>query len=390
MASQPLHILWTLANNTTAPYFSWFAQRSQTEPSIRFSFLALYPTQPDMVDEMNAIGCSAFWLPFDHLKRGASMINLVRPLVKLLRKIKPDIVHAHLFDDALPVLFAARIAGIPVRMITKGDAAFHWYFAQKGVKYDRLNNRNATHIIALSKESKEFILQKEKADPQKLVLIHHGIPLAEITNQQEKTKQLLRERFGIRKDDIIIATISRFIEWKGYKSIVAAAEILVKENPKLKFLFTGQGDQKAEIEKMIAEKNLGKNILLTGYINRDEMPSYYGMMDIYLHAASNEPFGLVIPEAMLNGVPVVSTSTGASRDAIKSGENGFLVSSPNGELIAEGIRFMLGNNRKQIGEAGRATALEMFTLETMWKNHLALYEKAIGEKQHSIKRKSNR
>lgn len=380
MDGKPLHIVWTLANNTTAPYFTWFAQRARTEPSVRFSFLTLYPTQPDMIAEMQALGSEAYWLPFDQNKRQASMLKVIRPLVKLLRKIKPDIIHSHLFDDALPVLIAARIAGVPVRIITKGDAAFHWFFAKKGVKFDRLNNRNATHIIALSEESRDFILEKEKADPKKVNLVHHGIPPNEITQQDEKTKQELRERFGITANDIVIGTISRFIEWKGYRHILDAAEIMVKENSNLKFFFTGTGGQRAEIEKLVVEKKLHKNVFFTGWISRNEMPSYYGILDMYLHAAAFEPFGLVIPEAMLNGVPVVSTSTGAAKDAIHTGKNGYLVAAAKGELLAEGIRFMLQHDRKKIGEAGKATANDIFTLETMWKNHLALYRKAVAKK----------
>ncbi len=308
------------------------------------------------------------------------MLKVLRPLIRLLKKINPDIIHSHLFDDALPVLLAARIAGIKVRVITKGDTAFHWYFARKGVKFDRFNNRNATHIVALSEESKDFILKNEKADPKKLNLIHHGIPVEEITHQDGKIKSELRTRFGIGENKIVIGTISRFIEWKGYKKIIDAAEILVKENPDLLFLFTGNGGQKDEIANLIKEKNLEQAIALTGWIGRNEMPSYYGIMDIYLHAAQFEPFGLVIPEAMFNAVPVVSTATGAAKDAIRTGENGFLVSSASGEAIVEGIRFVLKNDRKKIGERGRQTANEMFTLEIMWKNHLALYRKAVSGK----------
>lgn len=377
---KPLHIVWVLANNTNAPYFTWFAERAARETNVRFSFVALYPELPAMVSEMQALGCHAYWVPFDQVKRGRSMLKALPRLVKLFRKIKPDVVHAHLFDDALPSLAAARIAGVKTRVITKGDAAFHWFFAPKGIKYDRLNNRNATHILALSGESRDFIIEKENADPKKLVVIHHGVP-EKLTVQSEEAKKRLRERFQLNENHLVIGTVSRLIEWKGYRHIIGATALLIKEYPQLRFLFAGSGDQKTELEELVRKNNLEKIIQFTGWIERSDIPSLYGIMDIYLHAAAFEPFGFVIAEAMLNGTPVVATDSGAAGDAIESGKNGFLVKEQSAEALAEGIRFMLENDRKKIGEAGKGKAEDLFSFERMWKTHIDLYEKSVRKRK---------
>jgi glycosyltransferase involved in cell wall biosynthesis len=373
----PLHIVWILANNSDAPYFSWFAERARSEQNVRFTFIALYHEEPRMLKEMQQLGHKAFWLPFDPDRRSTSMAASFPKLIRLFRKIRPDVVHAHLFDDALPALAAARMAGVKTRVITKGDAAFHWYFAPKGVKYDRLNNRNATHILALSEESRKFILEKEEADPKKMCVIHHGIP-PESAAQSEEAKHRLRKRFGVSTDHVVIGTVARLIEWKGYRHIIDAAALLVKDFPQLRFLFTGQGAQQEELLRMVKENKLEEHVQFTGWIDRADVPSLYGIMDIYLHAATMEPFGFVIAEAMMNGVPVVSTPTGAAGDAIRDGENGYLVSAAEPAALADGIRKMLAADRKKLGEAARKTAEEMFAFEKMWNAHMKLYRAATG------------
>ncbi|MFZ1333423.1 MAG: glycosyltransferase family 4 protein, partial [Flavobacteriales bacterium] len=123
---------------------------------------------------------------------------------------------------------------------------------------------------------------------------------------------------------------------------------------------------------------LKNNVVLTGWIDRTDMASFYGLLDIYLHAAVLEPFGLVYPEAMMNAVPVVSTSTGAAADAIKDGENGILVSERTPKALADGVERLLRSDHGSIGIAGKKTALEMYSFDVMWQGTVDLYRNALN------------
>lgn len=371
-----LRIIHLMANNSSVPYFNWFADEARANPEVDLLFVALHKEYPGMIADMEARGSRCVWIPFDDRHRKRSMLSVIPKLYRLFRREKPDVVHVHLFDDAVPALVAARLANVRVRVITKQDTTFHWFYAPGGVKYDRLNNRNATHLVAVSEECRQFVLEKEKADPKKVSLIHHGIPIAALTVQREDRKQYLRDRFQTQ-DRFVIGTVARLIEWKGYRHIIGAAELLVKKFPQLLFLFAGEGDQKAELEQLIREKNLEQHIQFTGWVDRADIPSFYGILDVYLHAAAFEPFGFVIAEAMANGAPVVSTATGAAADAIITGENGFLVDDRTPEALAAGIRFMLNADRKTIGTRGKQTAEEKFPIAKMWNGYLSLYRNAL-------------
>lgn len=379
MGSKKTHILFLMANNSSVPYFLWFAEKSMGNTEFKFSFVALNDSRPEMIDEMRAFDCECYWVPFESDKRKKSWAIAIVELYKLFKKIKPDVIHPHLFDDSVPALIAAKLAGIKYRFITKQDTTYHWFYAQKGVKFDKLNNYLATHIIAVSNECKQFVIEKEKANPEKLYVIHHGIPLDKLSYATEEYKNELIIKFNLQ-NKIVIGTVARLIEWKGHRILLAVAERIIKENPDIVFLFTGEGALKLEFEKIIQTKGLSNNVILTGYIEREKIPSLYSIMDIYIHAARYEPFGFVIAEAMLNGAPILSTKTGSALDAIQHKENGYLVDYDDVNGFVDGIRFLLNNDKKLIGEKGKQTAIEMYDFDKMWEGHISLYKKVISTK----------
>ncbi|MBK7666504.1 MAG: glycosyltransferase family 4 protein [Sphingobacteriaceae bacterium] len=366
-----------MANSDSVPYFLWFAEKAMQSNEFKFTFISLFATKPEMVEQMKKFNSECFWVRFDHHKRKTSMLSAIFKLRSLFKKLKPDIVHSHLFDDTLPALIAAKLTGVKLRFVTKQDTYFHWLYAPGIVKFDRLNNSLATHIIAVSGECKQFILEKEKAESQKVSLIHHGIHLDKLSKVNETIKKELIHQYGLN-DKIVIGTIARLIDWKGHEIILEVAERIVKHYPNVVFLFIGQGDLKSKIENIAAEKGISKNIILTGWVDRDRIPSTYGIMDIYLHAARYEPFGFVIAEAMLNAVPVLSTKTGAALDAIKHKENGYLVEYNDVKGFTDGIDFLLQNDKAKIGEKGKLTAMQMYDFEKMWSSYTSWYKEALS------------
>ena len=367
-----LHVVFVMANNSSVPYFNWFAEESSKHPNIRFTFVCLYPEEPQMLEEMNGVGCDCHWIKFDARNRKQSFVKAVFPLFKLFRKIKPDVVHSHLFDDSLPSLFAARLAGVRVRVITKADTGFHYNHTPQWVKFDKFNNWNASHIIAISEECRDFVIDKENADPSKVKVIHHGIPVDKFTDQRDEYKKYLIEKYNL-EGKRIVGTVSRLIEWKGYRYIIEAASHVVKQNPDVVFLFVGQGEQEEELRTLVAKNNLQDNIVFAGWVERKMIPSLYGILDVYLHAAINEPFGFVIAEAMMNGCSVVSTPTGAANDSIEARKNGLLVPYRNSKKIADAVTYVLENDVSVMKAKAKSTALSKFSFQNMWDKHMELY-----------------
>ncbi len=367
-----------MANNSSVPYFNWFAERSLLSNEFVFSFIALHNQKPMMLDEMKDRGLQCYWVYFDSSHRSISMLKAIPKLYFLFKKIKPDIVFPNLFDDTLPALIAAKVAGITVRHVIKQDTGFHWNYAPKGIKYDRLINKLATHLIAVSSQAKSFIIDCEKANPEKVFLIPSGLPVDSTTAQSAERKQFLKDKYGLN-NKIIIGSVGRLIHWKGHKIIVETASLLASKYPDIRFIIAGEGELKDELLQMAREYKVSENFILAGWVDRNDMPSFFGIMDIYFHSAyPMEPFGYVIAEAMMNGVQVITTNTGCATDVMLHKVNGYVVKERTAQCFAEGIDFILQNKNLKMGEAAKKNSIEKLNFETYWAAHTNLFKKSLG------------
>lgn len=369
-----MHIVFVISNESSVPYFNWFAEKAAQQKKHQFSFVALYTETPKMISDVGRFGWNCYWIKYDHHKRKRGMLSTFFSLYKLFRKLNPDVVHTHLFDDSFPGLLAARLAGIDKRVITKQDTTFHYFFSPKWVLADKFNNWNATDIVPVSNEAKSFILDKENAPENKITMIHHGIPSKIFTQQSDEYKKELINNYKLAGKRVI-GTVSRLIEWKGYRYIIEAIPTVVEKYPNSLFLFVGQGSQKEELETLASKLNVRQYIVFTGWMDRPYMPSLYSILDVYVHAANFEPFGFVIPEAMMNAAPIVSTPTGSALDAIKHKINGYLANYKDSKSLADGIIYTLEHGA-DFKDKGKQTALEMFEFDKMWQGYIALYERS--------------
>lgn len=355
------------------PYLTWFAQHARRDGDVRLSFLVMYHERPAMMDEMPALGFECHWLRYDPRQRKRGLLKAMPWLWWHMMRARPDVVHGHLFDDTLPAMIAAWAARIRLRIYTRQDSGYHWNYSPRWVFLDRLVARFAHKAVACSGDVRAHMTEKERVTPDKVAMVHHGIPPARYTVQDPVTMARLRTRFGLEGHGPVFGTLARFIEWKGYEHIVNAARTLVRHHPGMRFLFCGTGPQEPQVRAWVKEYGLQDNIIFTGWVERDDVPSLFGIMDGYLHAADHEPFGFVYAEAMMAGVPVVSTPTGAALDAIEDGVSGILVNERSGAGLAEGVERLLRADGPGMGKAGQAIALRLFDIDVMYKGYNNLY-----------------
>ncbi|MBI4945016.1 MAG: glycosyltransferase family 4 protein [Bacteroidetes bacterium] len=373
-----IHVALTMANNSSTPYFNRFAERIHQYPEYKFSFVCLYPEEPEMIEDMKRRNCDCYWIRFDENKKKNDYATSLIHLFRLFKKIHPDIVHTHLFDDSLPGLAAARLAGIKCRIISKLDSGYHYHYNPKWVSLDKLNNWNATHILSVSEENRKFIIDKEGVQSDKITLIHQGIPFDEVTNYAPSIKDKLINKYNIQGKKVILV-VARYLELKGYRNIIEAAHILINYNNRkdLIFLCFGWGNWEKEFNPLVKNRKLEQYFSFNNSIDREELNCIYNIADMFIHASLYEPFGFVIAEAMVNGLPVVATRTGAAADVIEHKINGYLVKPNDSQGIAEGIRYVLDNNTDVMQKNAKETARSNFSIEAMLKKHLELYEKCV-------------
>jgi glycosyltransferase involved in cell wall biosynthesis len=368
------HVVMIIANSPNPSYFSWFAEKNIKEKDFKFTYIFLSNEKPNaIINKVAALGVTSLWYYFNYAqKKHLQYIKLCIKLFFLFRKIKPDVVQTNLFDDSLIGLFAAKLAGVKKRVMTKQDTGFHLRYAPKGIRFDIFNNWNATDIIPVSQETYELIMEHEKPNLKKVKIIHHGVDQDFINSATKEQIESLKTKFNLH-NKIVIGTVARYVELKGYLEIIKAAAIINKTYNDIIFLGVGWGEQKTELDSLIQTLGLENKFLLPGRVEFDLIPAFYKCCDIYVHASHYEPFGFVIAEAMFSKVPIVSTPVGASRDCLVHKQSAYITRIMDPEDIAAGITFMLENNRQEIAERAYVIAKENFSKEVMWNNYKKLF-----------------
>lgn len=191
---------------------------------------------------------------------------------------------------------------------------------------------------------------------EKIVIFPYGVNLPNI--DRVSTICSIRE-CELRNNSLInIFIANRFLERKGYKTLLRAFTLLKEKSLLSNFSITiaGQGEQFDQYRKKLT--SLDQRIRLVGWVELDEYENFLKEADIYIHASYFEPYGIPVIDAMANGKSVIASDGVMSAiDNIKSGENGFIYSKFNANELSDILEYMI-NDQKIISRIGQK-ALEI-------------------------------
>lgn len=301
-------------------------------------------------------------------KRKQNILGAVWKCRLILKEIKPDVVHCHLIMANLIGLTAAKLIGIKKRIYTRHYSTYHHQYFPAAVKWDKLNNRLATHIVAISKVVEDVLVEQENVKLKKISLIYHGFKLDAFFEKNTETIQLLNDIYNPLNKRPVIGVISRFTELKGVQYIVPAfKDILIDKPDALLLLFNASGDYEKNINKQLEE------LPATSYkkiIFENDITSLYHLFDIFIHVPINstiEAFGQTYIECMASGTPLIATKSGIANEILINKENAIIVDYQNSDEIYQAIRLLLTNPDlcDRITRNGKKIIEEKFQLESM-------------------------
>lgn len=296
-------------------------------------------------------------------------------ITRIMKREQPDIVHTHLIHGDLYGILSARIAGIREIFSTKhNEDRFRKNFILQTL--NRCLNSQARKIIAISPALKEFCIQYEKIDPQKIVVIPYGLEGYDKTLKDRR----LRQRLGYGKEQIVFGIVARLTEQKGHTYLLQAFREVVDESDNVRLLIAGDGTLRGKLEALTRKLGLESYVDFLG--RRGCTADIYNALDVFIHPSLWEGFGLVFLEAMSFALPIIATRVSAIPDIIRNGETGILVPAKNIPELAEAMKWMIlhPDERKEMGKSGKQKLQDSFGVETMVERTYEIYQEIYREK----------
>jgi glycosyltransferase involved in cell wall biosynthesis len=175
-------------------------------------------------------------------------------------------------------------------------------------------------------------------------------------DSKDVTKNL-RESLNLPTDRLIIGSVGRLQSWKGFETIINAISVLHQERRDLHCLLVGakhefEPQYEDRLRAIINRLGIQDRVTLVG-AQRD-VKSWMSAMDVFVHAAEREPFGIVVTEAMALGLPVIASIPGGPEEVITHGVDGLLVTSNSVEELAQAIKGLCQSRTLRHGLGLRA------------------------------------
>lgn len=249
------------------------------------------------------------------------------------------------------------------KSIVRKIASAVFYFYSK-IKINRLN-RNCDAIFCHYPDGRdEFVREGYKGNIYMQTQVGVDVDYFHFDNEVRKK---MREKYNIG-DAYCFGSASRFNPSKGLFDVIQA----LPQDGNWKYLMMGSGlpEENDAIEKAIRERNLQDKIILTGFIQLEDMADYWCALDCAVHVPKTterweETFSLALVQAMITGLPVIGNTSGSVPYQI--GPEGIIVEEGNIKKLNEAFVYMLNNPEegKKIGERMKERALECFEIRQL-------------------------
>lgn len=319
-----------------------------------------------------------------------AIAKAVKSICSLIRKEKADAVFGHTPVGALCAMIAARLCGVKNRVYYRHGLI---YTTMKGLKHtifkaeEKFVASLATSVINVSHSLSKLAVADGLNEAKKQYVIGHGtcggIDAQNIFNPSlvDVDKLLLiKKKLGLNDADIVFGFCGRICNDKGIPELVDAFELFQKlhSNIKAKLLFIGRFDTRdgiSEEKKQQIESNC--DIVISGHIDKVEIPYYYSMLDVFVFPSHREGFGMCVVEASAMEKPILDSRAHGCVDAIVEHETGeYIDLSADG--ICKGMELMLDEElRGKLGKSGRKRVLEWYDFQVMWPLVSDLYKKIL-------------
>ena len=319
-----------------------------------------------------------------------AILKAIKAIIRLIKQETPDAVFGHTPVGALCAMIAAKWCGVRNRVYYRHGVI---YTTMNGIKREifRLEEKFvaalATAVVNVSHSLNRLAVKDGLNPDKKQFVIGHGtcggIDAKEIFNPvliNEKKKIEKAKELGIANVDIVFGFCGRICVDKGIPELVDGFLAFRELHPELKaiLLLIGVMDER-DILPQATKDTIGscKDIVITGWVDKVDIPYFYSMLDVFVFPSHREGFGMCAIEASAMEKPLLVSRAHGVEDTIVEHKTGEYIGL-NAESICQGMEKMLDDDlRVLMGKAGRKMVLDWYDSHVMWPQVSELYKRIL-------------
>jgi glycosyltransferase involved in cell wall biosynthesis len=300
-------------------------------------------------------------------------------LVRLLRRERPDILHASSSKAGVLGRLAAFAAGVPIRMFTVHGWAFAAYSGPASSLYrwaDRLARPVTTVTICVSENERAAGIGAGTCSAERTVVIRNAVSLGGRP----------RARHDNGRPRLI--AVGRLKPPKDFLTLVRALALLPPDS--FEALIVGDGPDRNTLENELRRLGLENRVRLAG--ERHDVPDLLAAADVFVLSSSSEGLPVSVLEGMAAELPVVASHVGGLQELVLDGETGLLVEPRDAEKLAAALGRLVADRglRRRLGAAGREYVESHFDPESFARAHVDLYAAELARRSLPVPRAADR
>jgi glycosyltransferase involved in cell wall biosynthesis len=293
-------------------------------------------------------------------------------LGRVVKKLRPDVVHAHdPHGIAMAALALSFAGGAPAPVLV---ASRRVDFHLKGNSLSRWKYRQVDCFVAASEAIRQMLVA-DGIPSARTVTVHEGI---DVEHAAAAERVNLHEALWLPHHAPVVGNVAALVPHKGQRYLVEAAHLVVQEVPDARFVILGEGELREHLQRQVHEHRLEKHVLLPGF--RTDILGCIKGFDLFVMSSVTEGLGTSLLDAMACGKAIVATSAGGIPEVVEDGVTGTIVPPRDAHAMAAAIIALLSDDgrRRAMADAGLARVRARFTVERMVAATASVYERAAG------------
>jgi len=306
--------------------FSWMIPRFDPE---RYNVALVSLRKKDLSEEtLESMG-----IDISYLHKSKFDPATLTALLKVMDRQQTDILHLHGYGATTFGRIAGVMRGLPTILHEHANLTDTPWFQKVA---DRMLAPATDLAIAVSKSTAEFVIHARQMPPERVKVVYLGVPLEEFSRPRTVEEiAAARHELGASPDEFLVGSVTRLHDSKGNSYLVEAAQKVLAERPRTRFVVFGEGPLRPELEAQVRALRIGHRFAFTGFAR--DVARVVSAFDISVFPSLWEGTPLTVFEALAMGKPILATDADGLVDVLSPEHDAVIVPRRDAAALAHAL-----------------------------------------------------